>query len=79
MRTFIDQIVGKQIANVVVTESSRRPREQVYLVFTDGTHFELFGEDISCASHIEVGDVDDVVELMKGHGREKIKVYPVSA
>jgi hypothetical protein len=76
MRTYIEKIVGKQIANVIVTKSSRRPREQVYLIFSDGTYFELFGEDISCASGIDIGDVDAVVKLVQRHGCEEIMVYP---
>lgn len=52
MKSYIQKIIGKTIEKIVVTEATRDPREQVYLLFSDGTHFEVFGDNISRANHI---------------------------
>jgi hypothetical protein len=41
MKSYISQIIGKEIASVIVVEGDREPRQQVFLTFSDGTHFEL--------------------------------------
>lgn len=80
-RNFANEILyrkdnWKADRSVVVSESSRNPREQVYLIFTDDTHFELFGDHFSCGTHTDRGGVEHVLELMKHYGREKVRVYP---
>ena len=41
MNTAIRDIVGKQIERVV-KEADRSPTSQVFLVFNDGTYYELY-------------------------------------
>jgi hypothetical protein len=53
MKNGLKEIVGKQIASVVVASSGRGPKRQVFLVFTDGTRFELYGENFSCCSGLD--------------------------
>ena len=44
MKDGLAHIVGKRIAGVVVAQSPRGPRQQVFLVFEDGTRLEFWGE-----------------------------------
>ncbi len=77
MRSHIAKIIGKRIRSIVLVENDRDPREQVFLIFDDGTYFELFGERFSCGTHFHDGDVDYVVRLLERYGVNKeIKIYP---
>ena len=50
MKHRLAQMVGKQIAAVVLAENGRDPKLQVFLAFSDGTSFEFRGESLSgCA------------------------------
>ena len=43
---YLDQILGKTITGVVVKEhAGGSPRSQVFLVFSDGTHYEFYSFD----------------------------------
>jgi hypothetical protein len=53
MKNGLEDIIGKQIAAVVVARSDHAPRHQVFLVFPDGTRFEFWGEDFSCCSGLD--------------------------
>lgn len=53
MKDGLKYLVGKRIAGVVVAKSQRSPRNQVFLVFTDGTRFEFYGENFSCCSGLD--------------------------
>ena len=66
MKDGIRQIVGKTISGVVVKEADRLPRMQVYLLFTDGTYFEIYSGsgDMSWASCLDVGSIERVREYM---------------
>jgi hypothetical protein len=46
-------IIGKRIAGVVVAASDHDPRKQVFLIFDDGTRFELRGTNLSCRSSLD--------------------------
>jgi hypothetical protein len=77
MKSHFKGIIGKTVSEVIVTESNDRPREQVFFVFTDGTYFELYGQDFNCAN-VYYGDAEHVLGLLEGYGRTKIQVYPMA-
>jgi hypothetical protein len=53
-------IVGKTIAGIVIHEGMEAgPRDQLFIVFTDNTYMEFYG-DIGWSSHLEVGDLETV-------------------
>ncbi|MGE0594655.1 MAG: hypothetical protein AB7G23_08975 [Vicinamibacterales bacterium] len=66
MKDAIRDIVGKSIAGVVVKESDRPPRRQVFLVFSDGTYYELYSGsgDIKGAGGIDTGGLEAVRNYM---------------
>jgi len=53
MKDGLKYLVGKCIAGVVVAASKRSPRQQVFLIFRDGSRFEFYGENFSCCSDLD--------------------------
>jgi hypothetical protein len=60
MKTGIQQIVDKTIQAVIVAEASNPCCQRVFLMFTDRTYFEIWGDAISGAGGIDSGGVDKV-------------------
>jgi len=53
--TALQEIIGKTLDGVVVTENTHA-RFQIFLLFTDGTHYEFYG----------AGDIDGARSASKG-------------
>jgi len=67
MKRGLKTIVGKQIVTVVVATSEQAPRQRVYLVFSDGSSFEFFGEGIGCCRRLDpAANIEDYVESRSG-------------
>ena len=67
MKDGLQQILGKRIAAVVVASNDRAPRQQVFLVFHDGTRFEFYGESFTCCGGVDKArDLEQYVESAKG-------------
>jgi len=61
MRPEIRRIVGKTISGVIVKESEREPRSQVFLLFAGGTYYELYsGAEIHGTGGPDPGGVAEV-------------------
>lgn len=75
MKSHIKKIIGKTIEKVVVAKGPRDPHQQVYLLFTDGTHFEIYGDWFTCANHIEHGNEQALRNLLEGYGRTEVIVH----
>lgn len=68
MKGGLKHVIGKKIAGVVVASSERSPKQQVFLVFTDGSCFELHGNDFSCCSGLDdAAQISDYV--ISGRGK----------
>lgn len=78
MKDGIRDVVGKTISGVVVKEADRLPRTQIFLLFTDGTYFEIYSGsgDISGAGGIDVGGIDKVRQYMSATHRIVIEEPP---
>ena len=73
MKNGLKDIIGKQIAAVVVAASDRAPKQQVFLVFADGTRFEFWGESFSCCSGLDPAEgIEPYVESGAG---KIVRVY----
>lgn len=73
MKNAIRQILGKTISGVIVKRNSQgNPSSQVFLLFDDDTHYELYadGADISGAGGVDAGGRDKVLSI----GREGSEV-----
>lgn len=75
MKSPIQKIIGKTIEKVVVTEATRDPREQVHLLFSDGTHFEVFGDNITVRITSNSAEKTELLSLLKRYDRTNIVVY----
>ena len=74
MKNGFKDIIGKQIAAVVVAKSDRRaPRHQVFLVFPDGNRFEIYGENFSYCSGLD--KAAGIAEYVESGGGEVVRVY----
>lgn len=68
MKHGLKHVVGKTIRAVLVKERTRTPQSQVFLVFTDGTYFELYATEgnIYGTSEVRRGSTDDIRAYMPG-------------
>jgi hypothetical protein len=65
---ILKQIVGKTIAGVVVRNSlGVGPQDQLFIVFTDNTYQEFYG-DLGWSSHLEDGDLETARQYAAGIG-----------
>jgi hypothetical protein len=74
MKSYIEQIVGKTIAGVVVRDAHSEPKRQVFLVFTDDTHFELYGDYFAFGKHVYPGGMAHVIKVAE-LGAKEVAVY----
>lgn len=75
MKDGVSKILGKAITAVVVGESDKNPHNQVFLVFDDGTKFEFWGADLSCASGLDQGGVEEARAYIEGIGGRVVRTY----
>jgi hypothetical protein len=66
MKRGLEQIVGKTIAHVLVKERGGTPQSQLFLLFTDGTYYEVYSTEgnIYPTHGLEQGDMEQVREYM---------------
>ena len=73
----VRQILGKTISGIVVKENTNaysRPQSQVFLMFTDGTYYEIYG-DLSFTGGIDRGGQQEVLAYMGGTMRVELEAY----
>lgn len=60
IKIAIEDIIGKTIKHVVVKESDSAPTAQVFLIFTDDTHYELYSSNgiIRGAGSVDPGGLE---------------------
>lgn len=74
MKDGLKYVIGKRIVGVVVASSEgRAPKQQVFLVFSDGTRFEFWGEHFSCCGGLD--RAFGIAEYIKDGGAEIKAVY----
>jgi hypothetical protein len=68
VKTAIRGIVGKTIESVIVSESNKEgPHKQIFLVFTDGTYYEIYG-NMNGAAGIDPGGQAAALRYAQGGG-----------
>jgi hypothetical protein len=77
MKDGVADIIGKTIINVVVAANSTAPKQQVFIVFSDGTYFEFYGEKFTCTSCVDRGDLAAAIEYTSAMNAKITAVYPV--
>ena len=80
MKDGAKEIVGKEITGVIVAKNALRdPRTQMFLVFGDGTHFEIYGNQFTGAGGVDRGDAETVTKYVTSNGGEVVASYRKSA
>ena len=77
MKDGIKQILGKRITAFVVTESPTAPRRQVFLIFSDNTHFEFYGHEFTGASGLGTGGLEQVRDYVAKFSSAEITMQAV--
>ena len=71
---LLKQIVGKTIAGIVTREGAGAgPRYQLFLIFTDNTYLEFYG-DMGWSTHLETGDVETVKQYASRFGGQVVVI-----
>lgn len=73
MKNGLQHIVGKRISAVVVARGKDHTRDQVFLVFPDGSRFEFYGKDFSCCSGLD--KAEGIERYVVGGGGKISAVY----
>ncbi len=76
MKTGIRQIIGKTVSHVVVATNERAPRQQMFLVFSDGKMLEFWGEHFNCGSGLDRGGVAEAVRHARAGGAKIAEIHP---
>jgi hypothetical protein len=64
-------LLGKRIVGVIRREGPREPRAQLFLMFDDGTYFELYGDSIHLAGGVDRGGIAAVRRTFPPDGDAK--------
>ena len=75
MKAGMSEIVGKEIVGVVAARNGDMPNHQVFLAFSDGTYFEFFGENFSCASGVLPGGLEKATQYAVSMGGTITHLY----
>lgn len=79
MKDGVREIVGKSVSGVIVAKNDQgEPHVQVFLTFSDGTYFEFWGENFSCAGGVMRGDKSAVATYLESLGAAITKTFPAS-
>ena len=70
-----EHIVGKLITGVVVASSPNDPKNQLFLTFSDGTYFEIWGAAFSCASALDQGGAAAAIAYASKNGGKVTATY----
>jgi hypothetical protein len=74
MKDGFKGIIGRCVAAVVVASSERSdPRQQVFIVFDDGTRMEFYGKSFSCCSGVD--PAAGIEEYVHSGGGKVVRVY----
>lgn len=62
----LENVVGKRIHGIVVSENPESPQNQVFLVFHDQTYLELYGNQMSGSNEVDQGGMREVMSYITG-------------
>ncbi|MBI5543790.1 MAG: hypothetical protein HY901_07890 [Deltaproteobacteria bacterium] len=72
VKSEIKGTIGKTITGILVAENPRLPKRQLFLVFADGTYYELYSStgDLHGAGGVDQGDIAKAVGYASKFGGE---------
>ena len=78
MKNGFKDIIGKRIAAVVVAKGGNQDTtHQVFLVFHDGSRFEIYGQNFSCCAGVD--RANGIAEYVENGGGKVTHVYGEAA
>ena len=78
IRESLNQLLGKTISSVVVSKNEmREPHSQLFLIFDDGTSFEIWvnQDDFCMASKTDDENLEKVLSLLEQRSENRITVF----
>ena len=75
IKDSLNDLIGKIISGVMVAQYPEgNPRSRIYLTFSDGTAFEFWEDEegMEMAGGLDVGGVDQIVEMLERREGAKI-------
>jgi len=75
MKDGVRDIIGKTIVGVVAAENTRSPTTQLFLAFSDGTYFEIWGDTFTGAGGLDQGSTLDIVKYVESTGGKVSATY----
>lgn len=76
MKEGIGEIIGKSVVGVIVAENYSAPKQRVFLVFSDDTYFEFYGDGFSCTGGVNRGGLEKAMRYANAMSSSTIRVYP---
>jgi hypothetical protein len=71
----LQEIIGKTIRSIVFRSGRDvNPEVQLFLVFDDGTYFELYGQEVDFVRSLSVGDSKKALEYASKFSSEVLVV-----
>jgi hypothetical protein len=66
------KVIGKRIQGLIVARHLESPERQVFLIFDDATHYELFGSDLQGCKGIDPGGFNEIRDHI--HSRPGVEI-----
>ena len=74
-RRTAEIIIGKQITGIAVASNTRSPCHQLFIAFSDGTYFEIWGDSFICAGGVGSGGIEAAVSYARKSGAQITATY----
>ena len=75
MKSGLKDMIGRTVSGVVTAERPHSPKVLLFLTFTDGTFYEIYGDDIHSTSGVCSGGVTDAVTYANLFSPEKVETH----
>ena len=75
MKSGLKDMIGRTVAGVVIAERPLSPKVLLFLTFTDGTFYEIYGDDIHATSGVCTGSMQDAVTYANLFTPDELKTY----
>jgi hypothetical protein len=69
IKSAIRDVIGRTSAGVFITKNRGEPQNQLFIVFSDGTHYEIWGH-VSTAGGVDRGGLDEAERYARSFGGE---------
>jgi len=75
VKSGLKDMIGRTVSAVVIAERPHSPKVLLFLAFTDGTFYEIYGDDIHATSGVCNGGAQDAATYANLFSPEKLDTY----